>query len=440
MRGLSELTGRLTVMTTQGIMATISVMAMTDSLAVRPQVTAMDDNRPARGSGRHGDAVHLVVRAFEEAGWTVQSESDPGRAGLLLRRGRHRYAAALKFGSEARRDRLIPLLAAAILESQAAARDAGAKPLALLSSFHLSEAIRRELFEYALLVAPDVAVGLVDLDGHVDMRGAKLEELDRRPETSVASKRPAVSDQPFDPFSDLNQWMLKVLLARRLPAELLNAPRTDAATGAELAAMANVSAPSASRLLRHLKDRGFLDELTPLRLVRVRELLRQWKAVYVRPPRELKLRWLIPGKPDQLRQALRRYHARRQAHDHSGEAPPGNPLPRACLALFSAADALGFGHVRGVPQCVYLERPDMTAFDALGLVEANVNEPVQVVVRIPRWPHAVFRAAVNRDGLLVSDILQLWLDVSEHPAGGAEQADDVWSRVLRPALEPGDVV
>ena len=399
----------------------------------------MDDNRSAGGSERHGEALRLVAGAFKEAGWKVQPKSEGGRADLLLQRGQHRYAAAPKFGSESRRDRLIPLLAAAIVESQASARDSRARPLALVSSSRLSEAIRRELFEYALEVAPDVAVGLLDLEGRVEMRGAGLDGLDRRPKASVALRRAAVPEQPFDAFSDLNQWMLKVLLARRLSAELLNAPRADAANGAELAAIANVSAPSASRLLRDLNDRGFLDELAPLRLVRVQELLRQWKAVFVRPPRELKMRWLIPGRPDQLLQALRRYEARRHAHDDPGKSPRGNRLPRACLALFSAADALGFGHVRGVPQYVYFERLDMVALEAIGLVKANVNDAVQVVVRIPRWPRAVFRAAVDRDGVLVSDILQLWLDVSEHPARGAEQADEIWRRVLRPAFEPGDV-
>jgi hypothetical protein len=414
-------------------------MAMTTILAMIQLVTAMDHNRLAGGSEHHDEALRLAARAFKDAGWKVQSESGPGRADLLLRRGHHRYAAELKFGAEPRRDRLIPLLAAAILESQAVARDSPAKPLALVSSSRLPEAVIRELFDYALRVAPDVAIGLVDLEGRIEMRGAKLEELVRRPMRSAALKQPAVPHQPFDPFSDLNQWMLKVLLSHRLPAELLKAPRADAANGAELAAVAHVSAPSASRLLRYLNDHGFMDELAPLRLVRAQELLRQWKAAYVRPPRELKMRWLIPGKTDQLLQALRRYQARRHAHDDPERAPRGNRLPRACLALFSAADALGFGHVRGVPQCMYLERPDIGALEAIGLVRANVNDAVQVVVRIPRWPHAVFRAAVDRDGVLVSDVLQLWLDVSEHPARGAEQADEIWRRVLHDVFEPGDV-
>jgi len=264
-------------MAMQDIMATTAVMAMTALLAVRQQVTAMDDQRRARGSDRHGDALQLVAEAFEEAGWKVQPESEGGRADLLVRRGPHRYAAALKFAAESRRDRLLPLLAAAILESQANARDSRARPLALVSSSRLPEAVMRELFDYALRVAPDVAVGFVDLEGRVEMRGEELAELNRRSRPSVALQQLAVSHQPFDPFSDLNQWMLKVLLAHRLPAELLKAPRADAANGAELAAVANVSAPSASRLLRHLNDRGFLDELSPLRLVRVQELLRQWK-------------------------------------------------------------------------------------------------------------------------------------------------------------------
>jgi hypothetical protein len=34
-----------------------------------------------------------------------------------------------------------------------------------------------------------------------------------------------------------------------------------------------------------------------------------------------------------------------------------------------------------------------------------------------------------------SDILQVWLDVSQHPSRGKEQADLIWRRVLAPAFE-----
>ena len=48
----------------------------------------------------------------------------------------------------------------------------------------------------------------------------------------------------------------------------------------------------------------------------------------------------------------------------------------------------------------------------------------------------VFSAAfVRKDGVPVSDILQVWLDVSEHPSRGKEQADLIWRRILSSALE-----
>jgi hypothetical protein len=56
-------------------------------------------------------------------------------------------------------------------------------------------------------------------------------------------------------------------------------------------------------------------------------------------------------------------------------------------------------------------------------------------VRIPGNRESVFRAVVRKDGVPVSDILQVWLDVSQHPSRGKEQADLVWRRILFPAWE-----
>jgi hypothetical protein len=41
---------------------------------------------------------------------------------------------------------------------------------------------------------------------------------------------------------------------------------------------------------------------------------------------------------------------------------------------------------------------------------------------------------VERNGQPTTDILQSWLDVSQHPARGAEQANVLWTRILAPAL------
>ena len=45
------------------------------------------------------------------------------------------------------------------------------------------------------------------------------------------------------------------------------------------------------------------------------------------------------------------------------------------------------------------------------------------------------RAAVLRDDAPGADILQVWLDVSSHPAGGEAQAEEIHRSVLAPIFE-----
>ena len=40
-------------------------------------------------------------------------------------------------------------------------------------------------------------------------------------------------------------------------------------------------------------------------------------------------------------------------------------------------------------------------------------------------------------GLAASDVLQVWLDVAEHPSRGREQADIIRKRVLQQVIEGG---
>lgn len=377
---------------------------------------------------------------FARAGWRVKRQPSSGGGDLLVRRGRYEYAVEVKAAVESRRDRLVPLLAYALLEAHPLGQlPPGASPLAILVAPRLSERSIEELHQYAARVAPNVAVGVMDLDGRVEMRGPGLEGLKAVPVEPPLLKPDVLPRQPFDLFSDLNQWMLKVLLAPRVPLPLLSAPRESLSSAASLAAAAHVSAPSAFRLLRHLSENGWLDEVAPLRLVRVPELLRRWRAAAARPCREIRMRWLIPGRSDQLRQAILGYNVEehRKAKLSRISDSSGNARPRVCLGLYSAADALGFSHVRGVPHYLYLERLAPSVFNALGLSMAQPGDRVDVVVRLPRWPQALFRAAVVQDGVLVSDILQVWLDVSEHPARGAEQADEIWKRVLKAIADEG---
>ena len=140
------------------------------------------------------------------------------------------------------------------------------------------------------------------------------------------------------------------------------------------------------------------------------------------------MRWIIPGDRDQLSDAIRRY--RENFDGHIDRSPPPSRGPRVCLALFAAADALGLKFVRGVAPHLYLERLDSAVLEALGLIPAREGQRFDVFVRVPRFREAIFRAAVMRDGVPVSDVVQVWLDVADHPSRGPQQAEEIWRQVL----------
>jgi hypothetical protein len=56
-------------------------------------------------------------------------------------------------------------------------------------------------------------------------------------------------------------------------------------------------------------------------------------------------------------------------------------------------------------------------------------------VRAPIFRESVFRGSVTRDGILVSDIIQIWLDVTSPPARDVELADEIRQRALAQIFE-----
>lgn len=191
-------------------------------------------------------------------------------------------------------------------------------------------------------VAPDTAAGVIDREGFRYFVGPGLEKLNAPPPSRVRRQRHAPPESAYL-FSDLNQWMLKVLLAPLLPEEFLNAPRGRYRNASELAAASEVSVMSAFRFVRQLRQDGFLDEDSEfLRPVRKEELMRRWQAAHLRVAPELPLRWIVPVKSErQLPATLHAYHIHPSVKQQ--------PAPRACLGLFAGAELLGCGFVHGVP-------------------------------------------------------------------------------------------
>jgi len=373
----------------------------------------------AAARGEQAEAV--LAKLFADAGWSVRPRDRLGasRPDLIIHKKGAAYAVEVKAAAEGRSDRLIPLWSQAYLQALRAA-NAHHRPLAVVAAPSISPRVAEQVLKFAGEYAPDGAVGVIDFAGLRFFRGPHLGGLDSEGDYPASMVRSAAKPAPSDSanlFSDLNQWMLKVLLAPELPEQLLSAPRGRYRNASELARAAKVSVVSANRFVRQLQREGYLHESAPhLALVRREDLFRSWQALAMRPVKEVPMRFLLGGNKEvELRRVLR-----------SG---------LSCLALFAAAEALHFGFVHGVPPHVYVKRLGAPSIAGLkNVVPAEPWEMPDVILRQAPAPHSVFHGSVKVNDMPVCDVLQVWLDVSSHPSRGQEQADLIRRRILDPII------
>jgi hypothetical protein len=392
----------------------------------------------AAGHPLEAQLLERIASALRDAGWKIQSQHRDLKADLVVADSARRYAVELKVVREPRKAELQAALAAAILQSKAIAKSIGARPLAIVGAPHISEAMAVALRQYAQEYGEGSAFGFVDSRGRLELHGAGLRDVSSSvgvPPASSSSRPRAASR--VDVFSDLGQWLLKVLLAKQLPENLLHAPRAVFRNAKHLAEVAGVSVAQAARQVAQLRADGFLEDSPSLRLVRVRDLLEDWCAANRRLPLDFSARWLFPPKDPRkhVKDVLRKWSASRLERSLLPDSAMwARGAARASLGLFGACEAMGFGFVAGAPLHVYVEDVSNRAFEELGLMPAGAGERVDLFLRQPKHPESIFRGAVWQDGVAVSDVIQCWLDVGDHPARGQEQAQQLWNRVLKPKL------
>jgi hypothetical protein len=289
--------------------------------------------------------------------------------------------------------------------------------LAVVAAPKIAPRVAEQILRFAKEYAPDAAAGVVDFEGLQLFRGPHLDGLSSEIPPAVA--RPlSGSREQLNLFSDLNQWMLKVLLAPEMPDQLLSAPRGRYRNASQLAKAASVSIMTAFRFVQQLQREGYLHESDPyLNLVRRADLFRGWQAASLRSVNEIAMRFLLRGDPQaELRRVLQ-----------SG---------RACLALFAAADALNLGFVHGVPPYVYVHRLQPATIAAWkNIVPTTPGEPPELILRQAPSPQSVFRGIVRPQGMAACDVIQVWLDVGSHPSRGQEQAELIRHRVLKEIIK-----
>ncbi|EOH6072771.1 RpiR family transcriptional regulator [Burkholderia cenocepacia] len=364
--------------------------------------------------GRSGDESDQAFRkVFTDLNWQIAASNSDRAGELVIVDGRgSTYLATAKTIAEGRPDRVVALFAQALLEARSSARRNQGRPAVLIWVKTASPSLVKRIQDFHDQHGDGEAFGLISDDGvqFLDFPGVSREVTVPGRQTSRRSTFAATSSRLV--FSDRAQWMLKLLLAPEIPVTLLTAQREHYRTATDLARAAGVSTMTASRFVNALTQKGFLDRSSPyMKLVMRRKLAELWKAVYKNQSDPVPAKFLVPGPSRLLTDKLLQRHQ------------------QSLLGLFAAADALALGHVHGIPPYVYVE--DMV--EASGWKElrsARAGEKPDILLQQIRFPQSIRNGAVRRDGVQVTDILQVWLDVSAHPARGAEQAAELEHGVL----------
>lgn len=355
---------------------------------------------------------------LKRAGWKPRASSWASRSGRQYR--------VLEEVAPGAWDRSVAaFLAKAILRAQAGASP-DVEPVAALKVKRASPLTDSRLAQFVDEVAPRQSWILLDAEGRVFPHVATAPELaEAAAQQLVLSVKPPAPIRQQSLFTDLNQWMLKVLLAPRLPEKLLNAPRGRLPRNASiLAQVANVSLPAATRLLHTLDADGQLDtRFGDVRISQPLDLLRQWRDRMGHPARREVPATSVRGS----------FNLDNMVGISRKARPAGKHAPLV-LGLHAACAALGLGHVSGAVPVVWTPSIDAQRLEELGLVVSQAEQRADVVLRVPRYPESLFRGIVQPQLSPVTDVIQCWLDTSLSRIRGQEQADFLWRNVLKPAF------
>jgi len=338
---------------------------------------------------------------------------DPGRAGLVAILPRGRLLVSLHSLSALRIADLEGRLARGILRVREGPARKGESNLLLVG---VPRAGQRALAAAAELMhrhAPDVGWGVFDPQGEVRLvipsLGVDIHKRAPKAATSLSSRLPGRL------FTDLNCWMLKILLLREAPEGTWGGPRARASSPLELHRIAGVSRELAYRFVRSFESEGFLRETSSgLTVTRRRALMDAWFSDQrLAVARSAPVRWVL-GRPEGLQDVF----------------TPAAGVPDFAAGGFEACRLMGALHAAARGREVHVFAPLKDALDAWSLEPCDERDAHFVLLQ-PRAPQSVLRGRVRIQGIPVVDVLQAALDVSVHPARGREQADYLLGHVLR---------
>jgi hypothetical protein len=355
------------------------------------------------------DAEKTALEHLRRHAGGVRWRAARGRGADILGADEHgaRFVTQVKrLQGSNRADKLKGAAAMAVLALQRAHPDA--HPLVVLIVDRLGASAVDQLGEYLHEVAPDIGWGVFDTHGGARLSIPRL-DLAVNVEPDIASPAPTKSTPPL--FSDLNTWMLKLLLMRRAPTWAWTATRQECRNARALHLAADVSGATAHRFVKAMGDADFLRrDRRGLQLVRVETLLRMWRSVHQsQPPALIEVRPLFEFNAHAL-----------------GTTLAGG---RVAIGGQSAAEHFTLAHATHGRRTIWVEADLDAALEALDVVPVEPGRGELWIGR-PRLVESCFRARVIEGGMAFVDPCELMLESSIDPTRGFEQAEYIAKRIL----------
>jgi hypothetical protein len=303
--------------------------------------------------------------------------------------------------------------AVAVLEARSREPRDGPLPFVAVILPRLGAKMVRAVHEFLSRNAPEISWALVDPLGglHANIVRPPLDVLvveRSAPRRPSAERRSASRSTPF---SDLNRWMLKILLLRDAPSHRWSGFRGKVKNPTHLSRVAEVSVETAHQFVRTFAERDFIrTDAGDMKLVRKRELLEAWLAEerQASPVRSY-VRTIDGGSFDLARLS------------HSTHV--------AAVGGFEACRRHGVLHTApGIPM-ILAEGPPPALVGEWDLDYCSERE-AQVSLVETRHKASVFRGVEKTDGVPVVDLLQAALDVAPMPGRGFEQAELIVEEIL----------
>ena len=252
----------------------------------------------------------------------------------------------------------------------------------------LREHVGRFMREYA----PNVGWGLMDQRGGAVVTIPALEvEWERAPHSAEPDLF-HFERRDRQLFTDLNRWMLKILLLRDAPENQWGGPRRRPRHPTELAEIAGVSVSKAHHFTRAFEEEGYLRRSGDgLRLVRQEALLESWMQDEKNgSPKLVPVRALLPSETT----------VGSESPESALLLLPRQSWPQVALGGVHAAMRLGLSRVGGRQIPLVHTSISIAAAVKTWQLEVCARRDAGMILSQPLYPKSVFRGVVRHSTVI----------------------------------------